>query len=123
MKCFKTENNKMYILYEPSNDLDEFAKSCMEMLANTIDLEVYIIIDNSVGSISSSYIGVLMSSAMLSAHMGKEFHIQCSDNLKKLINMLDGHKLMKFITINGDESTIDSDNLLDCQRTTHNNHE
>jgi hypothetical protein len=97
-KCFQIKsNNELHVTFEPVNDLDEFAKSCMQMLATTSDLEVYIVMDNCVDNVSSSYVGVLMSCAMLSNHMGKKLHIRCNDNLKKLINMLDGHKLMQFI--------------------------
>lgn len=99
-RCFLIEENKMHILYEPVNDLDEFAKHCMQMLAQTNDSEIYIIINNSVDCVASSYVGVLMSCAMLSDQMGKKFHIVCNDNVKKLINILDGHKLMKFIDPN-----------------------
>ena len=96
-RCFQIDGNKIYVHYEPINDLDEFAKSCMKMLAETEDPEVYIVMNNSVDTIASSYIGVLMSCAMLSDQMGKKLHIKCNESLKKLIDILDGHKLMKFI--------------------------
>ncbi|MBD3406172.1 MAG: hypothetical protein GF411_08650 [Candidatus Lokiarchaeota archaeon] len=95
--CFKIDNNKMYIQYEPINDLDEFASTCMKMLAAANEKEVYIIMDESVNSIASSYVGVLMSCAMLSNQMGRKLHIKCNSTLKRLIDILDGHKLMKFI--------------------------
>lgn len=100
MDCFLINENKMYITYEPINDLDEFARHCMLMLAQTHNPEIYIIIDDSVNCIASSYIGVLMSCAMLSNQTGKKFHIVCNKNIKKLIGVLDGHKLMKFIDEN-----------------------
>ena len=95
--CFRIDNNELHVLYQPINDLDVFARYCMRMLASTVEPKVYIIMDNSMGSISSAYIGVLMSCAMLSDQMGKELHIQCSDSVKRLINILDGHKLMQFV--------------------------
>lgn len=97
MDCFKIDNNKIYILYEPINDLDIFAKNCMEMLAENCEEDVYVIMDDSVDTISSAYIGVLMSCAMLSNLAGKKLHIKCNENLKRIVNMLDGHKLMEFI--------------------------
>lgn len=96
-ECFEIKENELHVNYEPVNDLDQFAKNCMKMLAENHEPSVYVVLNESVNTISSSYVGVLMSCAMLSNQMGKKFHIKCSNNLKRLIDVLDGHKLMKFM--------------------------
>lgn len=96
-KCFLIDKNKLHVLYEPIDDLDQFAKHCMRMLAEAEESEVYIIMDNSVDTINSTYIGVLMSCAMLSDQMGKKLHIKCNDNVKRLIDILNGRVLLEFI--------------------------
>lgn len=96
---FEISENTLYINYDPINDLDRFANICMDLITNNENKEICVTIIDSVNSIHSNYIGVLMSCVFLCKQLNKRFYIKCNDNVSKLLKMLGGYKLEPYIEI------------------------
>lgn len=96
-KYFNLEPNALYVTHEPINSLDIFTNMCMQLIAQATQEDVYIVLEDPVSSIQSSYVGVLMSCLYLAKHTGKKLHIKCNENLQKWIKIVDGECLLEFV--------------------------
>lgn len=94
--CFKVEENVLTISYEPVNGATEFASICLQLL-NSEYVEVIVEVNRHITSLSSVYMGTMISNAVLASHMHKKFLIKCSQGLKNWLQVIGGSDLMEFI--------------------------
>lgn len=91
--CFHLNDNRLFIKHEPINYVELFIEMYLELLTTTQN-DIYIIIDDSVGLLHSSYIGAIMSLAVLADHAGKTLHISCSEGLERWFRIIGGTQLL-----------------------------
>ena len=101
MEYFSLKDNVLTINYEPVNDICIFTKYCIDLLANKND-DLYIKIDKDVNSLSSTYIGCMISASVTAQSINKKLHIICNESVKRWITMICGSHL-SILTKENDE--------------------
>ena len=95
MQCFELEDGVLSINYEPVNDIEELAEMCLRLVAESHGHEIVIVrVNQEVEALKSCHVGVLLSCAVLASHSGKKLELECSEQFKRYLKMVDGQKLL-----------------------------
>lgn len=92
MDCFELVENKLYVHYEPTNDLELFSEYCVDLLHSSFQ-HIYLIFDSSVSMIHSLYVGAIIHLAVASMAHEKTLHIRCSDETARWLRVMGGECL------------------------------
>jgi len=92
MKSIELKNNKLLINFDLRDDFDKFSMLCLDLL-DTEEEDLEIIISDAVVSLSSRYIGVIISTEVKAQETKKKLTIDCNERLYKLFNIIGGSHL------------------------------
>lgn len=100
MDNFRIEGNKLFVDFEPINELSEMSKQCYYLLdSEHKNIEIYF--SDTVFFLSSNYIGVLMMTAAIAKIRKKSLRISCTNRLARMLTIIGGSTLMLTVIEDG----------------------
>lgn len=94
MSAIRRVGNKVHIDYEPVNGVDYFAMLCIEALNDPDCDSLEIWIDYSVGSLSSAYMGSMISMNILAGQLARSMTIHCGPTLQRWFSIIGGNQIL-----------------------------